>query len=150
MDARTMFFYMATGITPAMSMARVGSGSAYALAVTDAAGGYLDGGKTYKVTLPGPIPAKDFWSFVVYDNETRSLLETDQKLAGVDSNDAKLKRRADGSATVWFGPKPPAGEESNWVQTMPGKGWNVLLRLYGPLEPWFDKSWKPGDIELVE
>ena len=61
-----------------------------------------------------------------------------------------LKADADGSVTVWFGPKAPAGQEHNWVQTMPGKGWNVLLRLYGPLEPWFNKSWKPGDIELVE
>ena len=147
LDARNMFFYYATGITPAMSMARVGSGSVYAAAFRDAKGGYFDGGKTYKVTLPGPIPAKQFWSFVVYDNQTRSLLETDQKTAGVDSNAPGLKRDADGSVTVWFAPKAPAGQEANWVQTVPGKGWNVLLRLYGPLEPWFDKSWKPGDIE---
>jgi hypothetical protein len=150
LDARTMFFYYATGITPAMSMAKAGSGSAYAVAVKDSKGNYLDGGKTYKITLPGPVPAKAFWSFVVYDNMTRSLLETDQKLAGVDSTDKKLKVEADGSVTVWFGPKAPEGQEANWVQTMPGKGWNTLLRLYGPLEPWFDKSWKPGDFELVE
>ena len=56
----------------------------------------------------------------------------------------------DGSATIWFGPTAPAGHEGNWVQTMPGKGWNSLLRLYGPLEPWFDKSWKPGDFEEVK
>jgi hypothetical protein len=149
LDAKTMFFYYATGITPAMSMAKVGSGSAYAAVVRDAKGNYFDGAKTYKVTLPGPIPAKDFWSFVIYDNQTRSLLETDQKLAGVDSTSQGLKTKADGSVTVWFSPKAPPGEEDNWVQTMPGKGWNVLLRLYGPLEAWFDKSWKPGDIELV-
>lgn len=150
LDARTMFFYYATGITPAMSMARVGSGSAYAGAFKDSKGNYLDGSRTYKITLPSPIPAKDFWSFVVYDNQSRSLLETDQKLAGVDSTEKALKVDADGSVTVWFGPKAPAGHETNWVQTMPGKGWNVLLRLYGPLEPWFDKTWKPGDFELVE
>jgi hypothetical protein len=150
LDARDMFFYYATGITPAMSMARVGSGSAYAGAFRDSKANYFDGGKTYKITLAAPIPAKEFWSFVVYDNQTRSLLETDQKLAGVDSNASGLKKNPDGSVTVWFGPKAPAGQESNWVQTMPGKGWNVLLRLYGPLEPWFDKSWKPGDIELVQ
>jgi hypothetical protein len=150
LDARTMFFYYATGITPAMAMAKAGSGSAYAIATRDAKGDPLDGGKTYKVTLPAPVPAKQFWSFVVYDNITRSLLETDQKLAGVDSTNPKLKLNADGSATVWFGPKAPEGHEANWVQTMPNKGWNVLLRLYGPLEPWFDKSWKPGDFELVE
>ncbi len=112
-------------------------------------GNYFDGDKTYKVTLPGPVPAREFRSFVVYDNQTRSLLETDQKLAGVDSTRPGLRTNSDGSVTVWFGPRAPTGQENNWVQTMPGKGPNVLLRLYGPLEPWFDKSWKPGDIELV-
>jgi hypothetical protein len=150
LDARNMFFYYATGITPAMSMARVGSGSAYAASFRDSKGNYFDGGKAYKITLPAPIPAKEFWSFAVYDNQTRSLLETDQKLAGLDSHAPGLKKNPDGSVTVWFGPKAPAGQESNWVQTMPGKGWNVLLRLYGPLEPWFDKSWKAGDFELVQ
>jgi hypothetical protein len=83
-------------------------------------------------------------------HQTRSILETDQKLAGLDSNQKGIKKNADGSVTVWIGPKSPAGQENNWVQTMPGKGWNSLLRLYAPLEPWFDKSWKPGDFELVE
>jgi len=150
LDARTMFHYYATGISPAMAAAKVGSGSAYAGAFRDSKGQYLDGSKTYMITLPAPIPAKDFWSFVVYDNQTRSLLETDQKLAGLDSNSRSLKANSDGSYTIWFGPKAPAGKEGNWVQTWPGKGWNVLLRLYGPLQPWFDKTWKPGDFELVE
>jgi hypothetical protein len=149
LDARSMFFYYATGITPAMAMAKPGSGSAYAATFRDATGAFLDGGQTYRITLPGPIPAKEFWSFVVYDNQTRSLLETDQKLAGVDSTVKDLKVEADGSATIYFGPKAPDGQEANWVQTTPGKGFNVLLRLYGPLETWFDKSWKPGDLEAV-
>jgi hypothetical protein len=150
LDAKSTFFYLATGITPAMAESKPGTGSAYAGAFRDARGNYFDGARTYKVMLPNPIPAKNFWAFTVYDNQTRSLLETDQKLAGVDSTLPGIKKNADGSVTVWFGPKAPAGEEKNWVQTMPGKGWNVLLRLYGPLEAWFDKSWKPGDIELVE
>jgi hypothetical protein len=150
LDARAMFFYVATGITPAMSKAKPGSGSAYAGAFRDSKGDFLDGGKTYKITLPGPIPAKEFWSFQAYDNQTRSLLETDQKSAGIDSNAKGLKIEADGSATIYFGPKAPEGQEANWVQTMPGKGFNAMLRLYGPLDPWFDKSWKPGDLEPVE
>ena len=116
----------------------------------DAAGSYLDGGRTYKVTLPGPIPVKNFWSFTVYDNQTRSLLPTDQKLAGVDSTLPGILMNQDGGVTVWFGPKAPPGHEKNWVQTMPGKGYNVALRLYGPLEPWFNKTWQPDDVELVE
>ncbi len=149
LDARTLFHYYATGITPAMAFAKPGSGSAYAYSARDAKGEYLEGGKTYKITLPAPIPVAQFWSFVVYDGQSRSMLETDQKLAGLDSNQKDIKKNADGSVTVWFGPKAPAGQETNWVQTMPGKGWNTLLRLYGPLEPWFNKTWKPGDFELV-
>jgi hypothetical protein len=148
LDARTMFFYYATGITPAMSEAQPGSGSAYAATFRDAAGNYLDGGRTYKITLPGPIPAKNFWAFTVYDNQTRSLLPTDQKSAGLDSSVPALKKNSDGGATVWFGPKAPPGQEANWVQTVPGRGFNVLLRLYGPLEPWFNQTWQPGDFEL--
>ena len=132
-----------------MAAPKPGTGSAYAVAFLDGKGDELDGGKTYKVTLPAPVPAKQFCSFVVYSNQTRSLLETDQKAAGIDSNEKGLKANSDGSYTVYFGLKAPRGQEKNWVQTMPGKGYNVLLRLYAPLEPWFDKSWKPGDLELV-
>jgi hypothetical protein len=150
LDDRIIFHYYATGITPAMARAKVGTGSAYAIGAHDSEGNYLDGSKTYKVTLPAPIPAKDFWSFVVYDSQTRSVLETDQKAAGIDSNSLDIKANADGSYTVWFAPKPPAGKESNWIQTMSGKSFNALLRLYGPLEPFFDKTWMPGDFELVK
>ncbi|MBW1750775.1 MAG: DUF1254 domain-containing protein, partial [Deltaproteobacteria bacterium] len=150
LDDRISFYYYATGATPMMVVPMVGKGSVYEIGATDKDGNPLDGGKTYSVTLPGPIPAKDFWSFMVYDNQTRSILETDQKTGGVDSNKEGIKINKDGSSTVYFGPKAPAGQENNWVQTMPGKGYNVLLRLYGPLEPWFDRSWMPGDFELVK
>lgn len=62
----------------------------------------------------------------------------------------EFMNNADGSYTMWFGPKPPKGHEGNWIQTMPGKGYNVLLRLYGPLQPWFDKTWIPGNLEMVK
>jgi hypothetical protein len=150
LDARTRFFYYATGITPAMANAKPGTGSAYTPVFLDSQGRQFDGGKTYKVMLPGPVPAKQFWSFTAYDNQTRSLLETDQNTAGIDSHANGLKANPDGSYTIWFAPGAPKGEENNWVQTWPGKGFNVLLRLYAPLEPWFDKSWKPGDFERVE
>jgi hypothetical protein len=150
LDDRIMFHYYATAITPAMASPKVGTGSAYEMGVHDSEGRYLDGGKTYKCTLPAPIPAKDFWSFMVYDGQTRSVLETDQKSGGLDSNNPAVKANDDGSYTVWFGPTPPEGHKSNWIQTMPGKSYNILLRLYGPLQAWFDKTWMPGDLELVE
>jgi len=149
LDRRTFFHYYATGITPAMVTPQVGTGSTYLITARDSEGRYLDGGQTYKVTLPVPVPAKNFWSFMVYSGQTRSMLETDQKLAGLDSNNPAVQPNEDRSYTMWFGPQAPEGHESNWIQTIPGKSYNVLLRLYGPLEPWFDKSWKPGDFEPV-
>jgi len=150
LDDRIFFHYLATGITPAMAAPKVGTGSVYGFATQDKNGEYLDGGNTYKITLPAPIPVNNFWSFMVYSGQHRSMLETDQKLAGLDSNNKSVKPNPDGSYTMWFGPKAPKGHESNWIQTMPKKSYSVLLRLYGPLAPWFDKTWKPGDFELVK
>lgn len=150
LDDQTFFFYYATGITPAMTSPPVGSGSIYEVGAKDVDGDYLDGGKTYSVTLPAPVPAKNFWSFMVYSGQTRSILETDQKSGGIDSKSPDIVANEDGSFTIWFSPEPPEGKEGNWVQTLPGKSFNVLLRLYGPLDPWFDKSWKPGDFIPVE
>lgn len=150
LDARVLFHYYATGITPAMAIKRVGIGSQYAGATTDSERKPLDGSKTYKIHLPPNIPAKEFWSFVVYDNQTRSMLQTNQRFPSIGSDKKSLVINADSSVDVWFGPTAPKGHEANWVQTVPGKGWNALLRLYGPLESWFDKSWKPGEFELVK
>jgi hypothetical protein len=149
LDAYSFFFFYATGITPAMAATMVGQGSQYAVAFVDAKGNPLNGSKTYKLHLPPNIPAKDFWSVLVYDNQTRSMLQTDQQYPSVSSQTKGLKVNPDGSVDVYFGPKAPAGEENNWVQTLPGKGWNTILRLYGPLESWFNKTWRPGEIELV-
>jgi hypothetical protein len=149
LDAKAMFFFYATGVTPAMTMKMVGEGSQYAGAFVDAKGNALDGSKTYRIRMPPKIPAKDFWSFTVYDNQTRSMLQTDQQSPAVGSLSKGLVTNPDGSVDVYFGPKAPAGKESNWAQTIPGKGWNILLRLYGPLEPWFNKTWRPGEIEPI-
>ena len=150
LDDRSYFHYMATGITPAMTSPPVGSGSVYCMTARDKDGEYLDGGKNYKVVLPAPIPAKNFWSFMAYSGQTRSILETDQKSGGLDSKRPDLVSNEDGSVTVWLGPEAPKGKEGNWIQTMPGKSYNMMFRLYGPLEPWFDKSWRPGDFELTD
>lgn len=149
LDDRIGFHFYATGITPFMVTPKVGQGSVYEIGSMDQNGMMLDGGKTYSVTLPGPIPAAHFWSFMVYDNHTRSILETDQKTGGVDSKLEGMTVAADGSVTIYFAPTAPAGQDKNWVQTMPNKGFHVLLRLYGPEQAWFDKTWKPGDFELV-
>ena len=149
LDAKSMFFFYATGVTPAMTMKMVGRGSQYAGAFVDAKGNPFDGAKTYTIHMPPHIPVKEFWSFTVYDNQTRSMLQTDQQFPAVGSLTKGLSVNADGSVDVYFGPKAPTGKENNWVQTVPGKGWAAMLRLYGPLEPWFDKTWRPSEVQLV-
>lgn len=149
LDSRSAFFYTGWGITPAMAHKMVGKGSQYAIADHDATGHYLDGSKTYRLHLPPNIPAKDFWSVIVYDPQTRSMLQTDQQYPSINSQRANLIVNKDGSVDISFGPEPPSDKNANWLQTIPGKGWFVWLRLYGPLEPWFDKTWRPGEIELV-
>ena len=136
---------------PPLGLEWVGVGPQSGGAALDAKGNYLDGGKTYRVTLPTGIPAKDFWSFVVYDPHTRSMLQTPGTVfPSLSSQSGEVKANEDGSVTVYFGPKAPEGKEKNWIQTVPGKGWFTVLRLYGPLESWFDQTWKPGEIELVK
>merc|ERR1711920_1070881 len=149
-DARTLFFYIATVNTPVMVLKMVGVGSQYALAVTDSQKEYLDGSKNYKVVIPADAPAKDFWSLVVYDPQTRSMLQTSQPYPSKNSErNQDLVKESDGSTVVWFGPTAPEGREANWIQTVPGKAWFVCLRLYGPLQAWFEKTWRPGEIERV-
>lgn len=148
-DSRIIYYYNAWGITPAMSLKMIGKGSQYAYTEHDAEGKYLDGAKNYVLHLPPNIPAKDFWSVVVYDPQTRSMLQTDQQFPSAGNQRKGILVNQDGSVDVYFGPVAPAGKASNWIQTIPGKGWYTMLRLYGPLEPWFDKTWQPGEIELI-
>ena len=143
---RTVFHFMATGITPDMVTTEVGKGSVYLVGTRDADGKLFDGSKHYTVTLPKDVPAKSFWSFMIYDNQTRSMLETDQKEAGLDGQKQGLRMNADGTTTVHFAAKAPEGWENNWIQTNPNKGFNLLFRVYGPTETWFDQSWRPGDL----
>lgn len=147
LDARAVFHYVGAGTSPAMAAASVGAGSQYAYTAEDSTGAWLDGARNYTLTLPHGIPAKNFWAVNVYDPQTRSLLRTDHPYPSVNNLSEAVRSGDNGDTVIHFGPTAPEGREGNWVQTVPGKGWFVLLRLYGPLESWFDHSWRPGEIE---
>lgn len=78
------------------------------------------------------------------------MLQTDERFPGIDDKRPGMIKNADESWDIYFGPKAPEGQENNWVQTIPGKGWNTIFRLYGPKKEWYEKKWRPGEIELVE
>ncbi|QDV69276.1 hypothetical protein Poly24_29910 [Rosistilla carotiformis] len=150
LDARPLFYFNATGVTPAMATSHAGAGSDYALAYLDADKNAFDGAKTYKLHLPPSVPINNFWAVTIYDTQTRSLLQTSQTFPTVGSQSEGFQKNEDGSYDVYFGPKAPVGKESNWLETIPGKSWFTILRMYGPLEAWIEKTWRPGEIELVE
>ena len=153
MDARTLFFYIATVNTPAMALQIPGIGSNYAMTTADNKGDILYGEKTYQVTLPANAPAKDFWSMVAYDPQTRSELQVPggSKYPSKNNKRDALVYNKDGSVTLYFGPKAPKGKPvANWTETTPNKAWFAMLRLYGPLQPWFDKTWAPSDFQLID
>jgi hypothetical protein len=150
LDARVMFYFNAGGVTPAMAMTIPGAGSDYAMAYLDSKNDPFDGSKTYKLHLPPNVPVNNFWAVTMYDAQTRSQLQTGQQFPTVGSQSKGIAKSADGSYDIYFAPKAPAGKENNWLQTVPGKSWFTILRMYGPLEPWINKAWRPGDIELVK
>ena len=149
-DAREIWFYQAIGASPAMFRRQAGSGSLYWLGLRDNTGAYVDGGKTYKLTIPQPVPGKLFWSVTVYDAETRSQIQTDQGYAALRSMFELKELAKESSVDLYFGPKVPTGKEKQWIKTIPGKGWFVYIRIYGPEQAAFDGSWKPGDFEEVK
>jgi len=145
-DARVSFHYPYTAVTPAMAIPRLGKGSDYGIVYLDSEKQPFDGSKTYKISLPANAPIANFWAVTIYDTQTRSMLQTDQEAAGVDSKQEGLRYNRDGSIDIYFAPKAPPGYESNWIQTIPGKSWFSILRMYSPLETWIDQSWRPSEI----
>lgn len=150
LEARDRWFAQAIVTSPAMFRRTKGAGSLYWLGHRDSSGAYLDGGKTYKLTVPLPVPAGLFWSVTVYDAATRSEIKTAQDKAALRSL-FELKDLSDAkSVDLYFGPKAPAGQENRWIQTTPDKGWFTYFRIYGPGQAAFDGTWKPGDFEEVK
>jgi hypothetical protein len=143
------WFFQAVAASPAMFRRDAGAGSLYWLGLRDKTGAYLDGGKSYKLTVPLPVPNKLFWSVTVYDAETRSQVKTSQGKAALRSL-FELKNLSAEYVDLHFGPNAPQGEESRWIKTIPGKGWFVYFRIYGPEKPAFDGSWRPGDFEKMK
>ena len=149
LDGLSLMGWFATASSKAMVRPILGKGSVYMWTYKDGQEAWLDGSKNYKLHLPNGIPAGNFWSIVLYDVWTRAMLANGQETPSKNSYDKAIHINDDGSVDIFFGPEAPAGKESNWIRTIPNKGWFTIFRLYGPLEAYMDRSWKIGDIELI-
>jgi hypothetical protein len=150
LEARDRWFAQAIVTSPAMFRRTPGAGSLYWLAVRDHSGAYLDGGKSYRLSIPQPVPDKLFWSVTVYDAQTRSEVQTDQEKAALRSMFELKDVTGAEPVNLYFGPTAPAGHEARWIKTTPDKGWFAYIRIYGPERAAFDGSWRPGDFEEMK
>jgi hypothetical protein len=149
LDERLHYTYGAIYTSPNIGSKKPGPGSEYVQAFKDASGSRFDGGKSYRLHVPANVPAAAFWSLTVYDTATRSMIANASEDAARSSYD-KLKVNADGSLDLYFGPEAPAGQESNWIETVPGKGFYPMFRFYTPKPAVFDGTWKLPDVELTK
>jgi hypothetical protein len=128
------------------SSKHLGAGQFYLMTFTDKDGHHLDGNSNYRLNVPTNAPVTQYWSATVYDGDTHALVRNMQ-WASRSSQTPNLQKNPNGSIDIFFGPKAPAGKESNWVPTDPKGKFEVLFRFYGPQKPLFDKTWKLPDIE---
>jgi hypothetical protein len=149
-DAREKWFYQAIGASPAMFRRDTKAGSLYWLGLRDASAAYLDGGRSYRLTVPLPVPAKLFWSVTVYDARSRSQVQTDQGKAVLSSLFDFKDTGATGSVDLYFGPVPPVGYSDRWLQTNPCTGWFTYFRIYGPEPAAFDGTWQLPDFQPAD
>jgi hypothetical protein len=145
-DARGLSNFAAFGFPK-----RVGQGGSivYLVAFNDGNGEPTSGEHTYKLHVPPNVPAKQYWSVIAYDSLTNAFIRESQ-VVGLDSYSKTMERNADGSVDIYFGPAAPAGHETNWICTVPGRAWFAGFRLYDPDKPFFDKIWKLPDLEVVK
>ncbi|PAY03729.1 MULTISPECIES: DUF1254 domain-containing protein [Bradyrhizobium] len=127
---------------------RIGTAQFYLMVSKDKDGQPLDGGITYRLTVPADAPVKQYWSATVYDRETHALVRNMPRASRASISDG-IQKNADGSVDVFFGPKAPEGREANWVPTDPSRKFELLFRLYGPEKPLFDHGWKLPDVERI-
>ena len=145
LDERAAYFYEAVTLSEGMTRPTPGVGQAYMGIRKDKDGQWLQGDNNYTLRVPPSAPAKQFWALTLYDTETRSFIDTQHDIAGLDSR-KDLVKNADGSVDLFIGPEAPQGKEKNWIPTAPGRGWFGLFRLYAPTEAYFDRSWKLPDL----
>lgn len=140
-------FAMQKLLDPARKAAPVpGKGAFYAETARDESGQFLDGGKRYVLHFPKNVPAATYWSVTAYDDDDFSYVRAPSRRPNVSSVNG-ARANPDGSYDLYFGPTQEGAIAENWVQTLKGKGYFLLMRLYGPQQAVFDGSWAPADVK---
>ena len=148
LDERLQYTYGAIYLSPAIGVRKAGPGANYVQTFKDKDGNHFDGGKSYRLQVPANPPASAFWSLTAYDSATRSMVQNPTNDAAHASYD-DLTTNSDDSLDLYFGPEAPDGRESNWIETVPGRGFYVMFRFYSPTAPLFDGTWTLPDVELM-
>jgi hypothetical protein len=143
LDERGLIFFMAFAAPK-----KLGAATFYLVGATDSTGKPLDGSRSYELHVPANVPAKQYWAVTLYDLDTACLIRNMSK-PGLDSYNQEMKRNADGSVDLYFGPKAPVGKEANWIPTAPRRTWFSLFRFYGPDKAMFDKTWTMDSYQRV-
>jgi hypothetical protein len=149
LDERLQYTYGAIYLSPALGVMKPGPGTNYMQTFKDKDGEHFDGARSYSLHIPPNPPAAAFWSLTLYDAATRSMVHNatnDAARSGYDD----LKTNADGSLDFSFGPKSTEGSESHWIETVPGRGYYLMFRLYSPTAPLYDGTWTLPDVEPVD
>ena len=129
-----------------IGLKRLGAGQFYMINIKDKQGVSYDGSKTYHLHVPANVPVEQYWSVTAYDRETHALIKHMDR-ASRASNSADIEKNADGSIDIYFGPKAPAGKQSNWIPTDPQRRFELMFRAYGPSKAFFEKQWRLPDVE---
>ena len=145
LDAMIAFFHKAFSTSDAMVLAMPGRGAQYLGNYRDSRGEFLTGEDTYRLHLPAEMPAANYWAVVLYDADTRALLDNGEPFPSVASNQ-QLTLNPDRSADIYFEPEAPDDPEANWIRTVPGRGFLATIRLYSPTQAYFDQTWRPDDV----
>jgi hypothetical protein len=147
LDERLMYTYGAIYLSPALGVMKPGPGVNYVQAFRDKDGNHFDGGKSYRLHVPANPPAAAFWSVTAYDSATRSIVQNPTNDGPTRPTTSSGRPRM--ARSMYFGPAAPSGQESNWVETVPGRGFYLMFRLYSPTEPFFDGTWALPDVERM-
>jgi hypothetical protein len=150
-DQRATFFQYAYSSAPAMVMRTINAGSKYPVFLVDKDGEYLNGSHTYKMHLPSGIPAKVFWAVTAYNVTDGTMPKTSQPFPSINSLSENIAKNEDGSIDIYFGPSKPEGvPETNWIETIEGRDFMAVVRLYGTKLEFFDQTWQADELVKIK